>query len=107
MNISCEIIADLIPLYLEGICSEESKKLVEEHLLSCHSCSEMVKRMQTDCEMEQKIDMNLQEAESIRNLSQKWNKQLILSALAGILSTLIIVGLSFLIFYCFVGIKIG
>ena len=28
----CEIIRDLIPLYLDKVCSEDSRKLVEEHL---------------------------------------------------------------------------
>ena len=28
----CEIIKDLIPLYLDNVCSEDSRKLVEDHL---------------------------------------------------------------------------
>ena len=31
----CEIIRDLIPLYLDKVCSEDSRKLVEEHLAEC------------------------------------------------------------------------
>jgi hypothetical protein len=38
MKISCEIIQDLLPLYAEGIASEDSRKLVEEHLSECPSC---------------------------------------------------------------------
>ena len=34
----CEIIRDLIPLYLDDVCSEESKKLVEDHLSECKEC---------------------------------------------------------------------
>lgn len=34
----CNIIKDLIPLYKEGICSKESKELVEEHIKTCKSC---------------------------------------------------------------------
>lgn len=37
-NTSCEIIKDLIPLYVDDVCSEESKILVEEHLVECKEC---------------------------------------------------------------------
>ena len=34
----CKIINDLIPLYIDGCCSEESKKAVNEHIEKCSSC---------------------------------------------------------------------
>lgn len=40
-NITCEVIQDLLPLYKDGCCSEQSKKLVEEHLTDCKECREM------------------------------------------------------------------
>lgn len=38
MNESCNIIDDLLPLYLESCCSEDSAILVEQHLKSCPAC---------------------------------------------------------------------
>lgn len=38
MNISCEVILDLIPLVKDNAASEESINLVSEHLKSCESC---------------------------------------------------------------------
>lgn len=38
MKQSCEIIKDLIPLCSEGICSDESKHDVEEHIKECEKC---------------------------------------------------------------------
>ena len=37
---SCNIIYDLLPLYIDGICSEESRKLVDKHLNECPACKE-------------------------------------------------------------------
>ena len=34
----CEIIRDLLPLYIENLCSEESCREVEAHLASCGRC---------------------------------------------------------------------
>lgn len=41
----CEIIKDLMPSYLDGICSEESKKAVEEHIEQCNSCQNVLSGM--------------------------------------------------------------
>ena len=39
----CEIIRDLIPLYLDKGCSEESRKLVEDQLSECSECRKYMK----------------------------------------------------------------
>lgn len=38
MKYPCDMIQDLLPLYLDGVCSEESRKAVEQHLSECLSC---------------------------------------------------------------------
>ncbi len=38
MKYSCEVIKDLLPLYIDGCCSPKSRQLVEEHLEECLSC---------------------------------------------------------------------
>ena len=34
-KISCNVIQDIMPLYVDEIVSEDTKKLVEEHLKEC------------------------------------------------------------------------
>lgn len=38
MKISCDIIRDLLPLYAEDMVSEDSKRLVDDHLRGCEAC---------------------------------------------------------------------
>lgn len=38
MRQPCNVVYDLLPLYIDGACSEESKELVEEHLTECQAC---------------------------------------------------------------------
>ena len=45
---NCKIIEDLLPLYAEGICSEESRAAVEEHIAGCNTCSEKLRLLKTD-----------------------------------------------------------
>ena len=37
-KISCSIAKDLLPLYIEGILSEETTQVVEMHLQTCENC---------------------------------------------------------------------
>ncbi len=41
----CEIVQDLLPLYIDNTCTEDSRAYVEEHLASCESCRAMYEAM--------------------------------------------------------------
>ncbi len=45
MKINCSIADDLLPLYLDGACSADSRAAVEEHLAECPSCRDKWERM--------------------------------------------------------------
>ena len=45
MKIECKVIEDLLPLYSDNVCSDESKKIVEEHLQECEICRNMLDNM--------------------------------------------------------------
>ena len=45
MKIHCDIIRDLLPLYADEACSEESRRMVEEHLQECPECGSMLERL--------------------------------------------------------------
>ena len=50
-KISCNVIQDIMPLYVDEIVSEDTKKLVEEHLKECEDC-----RKRTVSEIKTQID---------------------------------------------------
>ena len=37
-ELSCQVVRDLLPLYHDGVCSKDSRALVEEHLKTCPAC---------------------------------------------------------------------
>lgn len=45
MKIGCGIVEDILPLYADGICSEESREAVETHCAECEKCSEKLAAM--------------------------------------------------------------
>jgi len=40
-NITCDVAKDIIPLCVDGVCSEDSKQLVENHIKECTSCKKL------------------------------------------------------------------
>ena len=48
MNIPCDVVLDLLPLYHDDVCNESSKKLVEAHLVECGTCSTMLEEMKNN-----------------------------------------------------------
>lgn len=105
MSISCEIMKDLLPLYYDGVCSSESKVMVEEHLTHCENCKAELKEM--DAELpSNNMEMNLKEADAVKKLFIKWKKGMLKSLLKGVFFTLLTVIIIALILYLFIDIKI-
>ena len=42
MKIKCDLAKDLIPLYIENLCSDYTKNIVEEHLSDCQNCNHLL-----------------------------------------------------------------
>lgn len=53
MRITCDVIQDLMPSYVDGILSEDSQALVKEHMESCKECRKMLEIMKEEQGKEQ------------------------------------------------------
>ena len=47
-KISCNIIKDILPLYLDGVVSDDTRQMVEEHLRTCDQCREEAVMLKQD-----------------------------------------------------------
>ena len=45
MSKQCEIVQDLLPLYVDGACSESSAEMIKEHLETCADCRAIYEQM--------------------------------------------------------------
>ena len=106
MKTSCAVIKDLLPLYYDDVCSKESKVLVEEHIEGCEDCKAELLTMGKGIPINNAMQ-NLNEAETLKKLSNKWRKGKIKSFLKGTLITVVVIIIIFLILYLFVGVKIS
>ncbi len=53
----CNIINDLLPLYIDDVLSDESRQMVEEHLADCPSCQGMLEIMNKSIELKEDRDV--------------------------------------------------
>jgi hypothetical protein len=47
----CNVVKDLIPLYIDGCCSEESEIIVKEHIQGCDGCKKLLEDMRAPSKM--------------------------------------------------------
>lgn len=67
---SCKHVRDLLPLYVDNVCSEESKALVEEHLKLCDDCRNVFEAMSDKIEVE-KVNTG---GDAIKKIADSWKK---------------------------------
>lgn len=91
MKMSCNIIEDLLPLYVDDMVSEDSRKLVEEHLKECPSCrkmqEEMIKenRLSAAENRSNSEKTNKTEAESLKKIRRRIRKKRIASVILAVI----------------------
>ena len=105
MSVSCDIIKDLLPLYLDDVCSSDSKTAVTEHISTCEKCNAELRAMQKEVPIN-KTGQNMTEAEAVMNLSRRWKKGMTKSLLKGILIAILSIAALFTVLYLFMDIRL-
>lgn len=85
MKTECGIIQDLLPLYVDGVCSPESQVAVAQHLQECDACRERHRRM-TAALPEQAEPEELEKGRTLRRGLKKVRRRWILSLVAALLA---------------------
>lgn len=85
MKVSCIIIRDLLPLYHDNVCSEESRELIEGHIKTCEDCKSELEKYNMEIKGVNYIDKkaNIEEAKTINTIAKKWKRDKKVSFFAG------------------------
>lgn len=76
----CEIVQDLLIGYVDEVLNEESKKLVEKHLLACENCQEKLEELKT--EVTENQENQKKEIDYLKKIRRKSRIKAILMAIA-------------------------
>ena len=73
MKITCDVIKDLAELYVDNMLSDDSKRIVEEHILGCQKCKEYIEKSRQALEepFETDIEKVVEEKATIETLRDK------------------------------------
>ena len=88
-RITCDIIRDLLPLYIDEVCSAGSRALVEGHLQNCPAC-----KAEYETISKREFFYDARERKVLDRLSKRWKqsrrKMLFVGAAAALLAALLI-----------------
>jgi len=91
MNLPCKVMEDILPIYCDGVCSEESAALVEEHLKDCPQCRDILSALRSEIDIPKKT---VDDLKPLKGIQKKWKKSKrtyigrgVCVALAGLLMT--------------------
>ena len=92
MNTPCEIIRDLLPLYVDEVCSPESRSLVDAHLQECSGCRDYLGQLRTK-ELESGLKEERDEVIRHQALHFRRHSEIVGAVIGGIFAIPILVSL--------------
>ena len=69
-KINCNIIRDILPLYVDGVVSADTSALVEEHLTECEDCRQEAERMKAHMNLPDSGEVEAAEAKVIKDFGK-------------------------------------
>lgn len=86
LQTNCEIIKDLLPLYIDKCCSCESAEAVENHLKECDACKSVFESMNYECADSEQATYIPQKLSSVKGWQASVLQSILLFISFGILS---------------------
>lgn len=94
-ELKCEIVRDLLPLYVDGLTSVETSAEIEEHLKSCEKCRKILNEMSkalVPVKVEQK-----EEIDYLKKVKKRNHKKIVTAVLAAVLVLIGLLGIKIFI----------
>ena len=93
MNHMCCIIRDMLPLYLDGMLSEDSVAFVEEHLQGCGACREELEKLKAPDGFPRETPEG--DATALKAMKRKWNRRVLLAGILLAAAVLVVLAVGF------------
>lgn len=98
MSYPCKLIQDLLPLYHDGVCSDESREIIGEHLTNCAECSGILEEIRAAESVSIPADhvREAQKTDSLKKIKKKLLRQQIIIAVTALFTAAaVLFGVSF------------
>lgn len=85
-KVSCNIIRDMLPLYVDDLVSDDTRAMVEEHFGSCEECCKEVFLLKKDLVLPANPDLLFEEAKMLLKLKRRMQLKKILTVVVSVLT---------------------
>lgn len=86
-KITCEIIKDILPLYVDDVVSADTRTMVEAHLAECESCKKEAEVMSKSIKIPLHKTVEKEQAEVLNNLKKTFKNKKIRISIISVLAT--------------------
>lgn len=77
MKYECDIVKDLMPLYIDDVLSENSKIFVKNHMDSCESCKKYYEKLSNELKIPVSKEVRFSDLRPIEYLKSYLSKKII------------------------------
>ena len=74
-KITCDIIKDILPLYVDDVVSMDTRTMVEEHLAECENCKKEAEAMSKAIKIPLHKTVEKEQAEVLKNLKKTFKNK--------------------------------
>ena len=90
-KISCDVMGDLLPLYVDDVVSADTRELVEEHLSSCSTCQARLEEMRRPVVLPDFQNVQEQDTQALKGIKKKLKQRRLLVSVCSVLLTVALV----------------
>ena len=92
-KINCSLIKDLLPLYIDDLCSKETTEIVGNHLEICEECNKEYEALKTEPKVKPQQDNSQELIKKVNKKFGKDKKWAVIKTVSIILAVIIVVGI--------------
>lgn len=89
---NCSLIKDLLPLYIDDLCSKESTEIIKNHLEACSGCKKEYEQLTNQPEIKALDDNSTELIKGVGNMFKKDKKKAIIKTVSIFLVVLVLLG---------------
>lgn len=94
-EINCNVIQDILPLYVDDAVCQDTRSIVEEHLEVCENCRAEAAAMRSKIV----VPLDMDQAGSITKVKRRWGKKQLIKGVALTLATMLVLTGAFFFAY--------
>ena len=92
-KINCSLIKDLLPLYIDDLCSKESTEVIGNHLEICEDCNKEYETLKTEPKVKPQQDNSQELIKKVNKKFGRDKKRAVLKVIAIVIASVISVGI--------------